>query len=173
MTEFFELGRVLKPQGIKGEIKAELYTDDPGRVSDLEAVYFEEDGAYVPVAVRRARTDGRCGFLFLEGVHDRDQAEKLRGRTFFIDRAHAAPLPEGAYYISDLVGLPVFLDGRQLGSLGEILQTGTKDIYVVELEDGGRLMFPAVEDVFAERDIAGRRIVLNADRLEEIGIYDL
>ena len=173
MKPYFELGTVLKPQGIRGEVKAELYTDDPERVLDLETVYFSGDGEFVPVPVKKARTDGKFAYLTFAGVMDRDEAEKLRGRIFYIDRAHAAPLPEGAYYVSDLEGLPVFCDGNRLGTLKEILQNGALDVYVVEKTDGSQLMFPAVPDVFVERNVDEGRIVLDPVRLAEVSVDDI
>ncbi len=173
MNDYFELGRILRPQGIRGEVKAELYTDDPARVQDLESVYFVSDGAYHAAAVASARSDGRFGYLRLAGVDSRDEAEKLRGRIFYIDREHAAPLPEGAFYVSDLIGLPVYRGAEEIGVLRDILQTGSKDIYVTKLHSGGELMFPAVPDVFRARDVENRRIVLDEQRLEEVGVYDV
>lgn len=173
MTGFFELGRVLKPQGIRGEMKAELYSDDPARVLDLQQIYFRRGGKYVAEPVAAARTDGRFAYLRLAGVADRDAAEKLRDQIFYIDRAHAAPLAEGAFYISDLVGLPVFLDGRQIGVLKDIMQTGSADIYVTTLADGRQLLFPAVPDVFRVRDVEAGRIELEPGRLQEVGVYDV
>lgn len=173
MTDYFELGTILKPQGIHGEVKAELYTDDPGRVHDLDCICFRTDSGYEAVRVISARTDGRFGYLRLEGTPDRNAAERMRGRVFYVDRAHAAPLPEGAFYVCDLIGLPVYRDAEEIGILRDILQTGSKDIYVTTLHSGGELMFPAVADVFTERDVAGRRIVLNGRRLEEVGVYDV
>lgn len=173
MKPYFELGTVLKPQGIRGEIKAELYTDDPSRAGDLETVYFEEHGTFTPAAVEKARTDGKFAFLTFAGVKNRDDAEKLRGKVFYIDRAHAAPLPEGAFYISDLEGLSVYCGGEKIGILKEILQNGACDVYTVEKQDGTVLMFPAVPDVFLERNVKEGRIVLDAGRLSEVSIDDI
>lgn len=173
MNDYFELGRILRPQGIRGEVKAELYTDDPGRVRELAQIYFRSDDGYRAAPVASARTDGRFGFIRLDGVEDRSAAEALRGCTFYIDREHAAPLPEGAFYVSDLVGLPVFVGEAEIGTLREILQTGAKDIYVTDLSGGGQLLFPSVPDVFVTRDVRGGRIVLDERRLKEVGVYDI
>lgn len=172
MKDYFELGRILKPQGVHGEAKAELYTDDPERVRELEYVFFKDSGTYRKQAVVSARTDGRFGYLRFAGIEDRDEAETLRGSIFYIDRAHAVPLPEGAFYVDDLIGLPVFAEsGRKLGTLKDILSTGAKDVYVVSLEDGGSLMFPSLGDVFRERSLD--KIVLDDQRLHEVCVYDV
>lgn len=172
MTEYFELGRVLKPQGVRGEVKAALYTDDPDRVYDLPHVYVESESGYRELIVKSARTDGRFGYLMLDGITDRSEAEALRDAVLYIDRANAAPLPEGAFYIQDLLGVGVYdQEGRLLGKLTDILQTGAKDIYVVQRSGGGTMMFPAVEDVFRERN-PERGIILDGKRLAEVADYD-
>lgn len=169
MKDFFELGRVLKPQGVKGEIKAELYTDNLDRVYDLPYVLTGTAPDFTKHEVASARTDGRFAYLALKDIQSRDEAEALRGNVLFIDRANAAQLPEGAFYIDDLLGLEVMTDaGRTLGKLRDIMQTGAADIYVVSREDGSELLFPAAEGVFVERNPKDGRIVLDAARLSEV-----
>lgn len=169
MKDFFELGRILKPQGVRGELKTELYTDDMERVHDLECVFMGDPAAPLKVPVRSARTDGRFAYLSLEGTDDRDAAEKLRGEVLYIDRAHAAPIPDGSFYISDLIGLRVTTDeGLELGILRDILQTGAADVYVVERKDQGDLLFPAADGVFVERNPDAGQIVVRAARLAEV-----
>lgn len=173
MTQMFELGRILKPQGIKGEVKAEFYTDDISRVHDLDHVYFGAGKNARRVRVAGARTSGAHAFLTLEGIADRDAAETLRGQLLYIDRESAAPLPEGAFYIQDLLGLEVRDDkNHQLGTLTDILQTGARDIYVVTASDGAQLLFPAVDDVFISKNPADGRITVRAERLAEIAEHD-
>lgn len=173
MTDYFELGRVLKPQGIRGEIKIEAYTDDMNRFADLPHVYLEAGGQYAKTFVEKARTDYKAAYLKLEGIDDRDAAEALRGRYLYIDRENAAPLPEGAYYIKDLIGLDVIAGGEKLGILKDILQPGAADVYVVTLNGGGTCMFPSVPGVFVEKDVAGGRLVVDENRLKEVAVYDV
>lgn len=169
MNDFFELGRVLKPQGIRGELKTELYTDDLERVDALPYVFTGDSAPLQKIGVRSARTDGRFAYLVLDGISDRNAAEKMRGAALYIDRANAAPIPEGAFYISDLVGLPVSTDeGVPLGVLKDILQTGAADVYVVERTDDDDLLFPAADGVFVERSPEAGRIIVSAARLSEV-----
>lgn len=169
MKDYFELGQILKPQGIRGELKAELYTDNPDRVRDLAQVLLGDPPALQPVSVAGARTDGRFAYLKLNGVCDRDAAEKLRGKTLYIRREDAAPIPAGSFYISDLIGLVVETDtGEQIGMLKDVLQTGAADVYVVSRTGREDLLFPAADGVFVERNPQAGRIVLSASRLSEV-----
>ncbi|HBU11902.1 MAG TPA: 16S rRNA processing protein RimM [Clostridiales bacterium] len=174
MTEYFELGKIVKPQGIRGEVKVEAYTDDLGRFCGLDFVFFKEGGGYVKHALAGARVDAKAAYLQFDGVADRDAAEALRGTTIYIDRENAAKLPPGAYYISDLLGMAVLDDGgNELGSLKDIIQTGSKDVYVVSLINGGTLLFPSVEGIYQKRDVQAGVMVLNREKLSEVAVYDV
>lgn len=173
MTEYFELGRILKPQGIKGEVKIAAYTDSLERFENLRSVYFLRDGRYESVEIEKTRTDATHAYIKFTGIDDRDMAEPLRGQYIYVDRANAAKLPKGRYYISDLLGMAVFCCGTELGRLEDILQTGSRDVYQVKLKQGGMLMFPSVDGVIISRDVEAARMELDGDRLEEVAVYDI
>ena len=172
MNDYFELGKVLKPQGIKGEVKIEAYTDDLSRFSYLKYVFIKKDGVMEKISVTKSRYDSLNAYLLLEGVCDRNDAEKLRGVYLYIDRQNAAKLPEGSYYIRDLIGLEVFdEEGEKYGKVTDILQNGSADVYVVKGEKG--MMFPSVEGVILSRDIEKGKMVVCKKRLDEVCIYDV
>ncbi|MDL2237267.1 ribosome maturation factor RimM [Christensenellaceae bacterium OttesenSCG-928-K19] len=174
MTDFFELGRIVKPQGIKGEVKVEAYTDDLERFYNLDFVFFKEKSGYVAHTLERVRVDAKAAYLKFEDTDDRNTAEKLRGTYIYIDRANAAELPPGAHYIQDLIGMTVSDDeGKKLGVLKDILQTGSKDVYIVALESGGTLMFPSIEGVYISKDVERGEIVLDHVKLAEVAVYDV
>jgi 16S rRNA processing protein RimM len=85
-------------------------------------------------------------------------AEQLRGGYLEITREQLVPLPEGSYYIFEIIGLKVYdLDGAYLGEITDVLQTGANDVYVVET--GGKpLLIPALKQVVREVDLQGRRM---------------
>lgn len=174
MIEFFEIGRIVKPQGVHGEVKLETYTDDTQRFYDLDFVYLKQGSGFEKIPVQKARVDRNAAYLKLEGIEDRNKAEEMRGQYVYIDRDNAAPLAEGAFYIRDLMGLEVKKDdGEVLGTLTDILQTGAADIYVVSLKEKGTCMFPSVPGLFIKRDIKEGLMVVDATRLEEVAVYDI
>lgn len=174
MTEYFELGRILKPQGVKGEVKLDAFTDDLSRFLDLDFAYFKDaEMGYRRINVEKARIDARYAYLKLQGVESRDDAEMLRGVLLYIDRAHAAKLPEGSYYIQDLVGCRVTDHaGKLLGILQDILQNGAADVYVVKMENG-TCLFPSVKHIVLERDVENGIIIVDMQKLAEVAVYDL
>jgi 16S rRNA processing protein RimM len=85
--------------------------------------------------------------LSLEGVEDRDAADALRGWLVQVPEQEAWKLPKGQYYWHQIVGLDVVTtDGRKLGTVAEILETGANDVYIIKREDG-ELLLPAIKDV--------------------------
>lgn len=98
------IGEVLKPQGIRGEIKIKTYTDENTAVKNFRRVFIGGE-EYKVLSFRT----GESGFAFLglRGVPDRNAAELLRGKEVEAERDDAPPLDEGTYYIVDLIGCEV------------------------------------------------------------------
>ena len=166
------IGEVLKPQGIRGEVKVKPVTCDPERFYDLEQVFFEKNGQYEPVQVLSARVDKSGAYLLLEGVSDRNEAEKLRGQLLYIDREHAVELPEDAEFICDLIGCHGADDeGRDLGELVDVMQPGGNDVYVFR---GllGEVLVPALKDVVLRVDVREKQMLFKAKRLNEVAVFE-
>lgn len=169
--EFFELGRILKPQGIRGEVKIEAYTDDIGRFEYLPYVFLKQGSEMVKIELEKQRTDNSFAYLKLKGVDDRNQAESMRGTYLYIDRKNAASLPEGRHYIEDMIGLAVVdTEGNDLGRLAEVIQTGAADVF--RTVGKRNMMFPSIPGVVLETDVDGGSIVVDAKRLQEVCVYD-
>ncbi len=169
MKEFLKIGQILKPQGIRGEVKLKPFVDDLDRFYDLETVYLKQKGTYEKFQVESARTYKQFAYLKLAGIEDRNTSETLRNLSVYVDRANAAKLPEGAFYIADLIGLSVYDDaGACLGTLEEIMQTGGVDVYAVKGERS--FLFPAAPGVILERNLETGRIVLDGKRLKEVRV---
>lgn len=166
------LGEIVRPQGIRGEVKLKHYTDDPGRFLELETVYREQGGGYAPLAITGARVNKDDVFLVIEGVNDRDAAEALRGVKLWIDRAHARELNEDEVFIADILGARAYdTTGAEIGTLKEVLTPGGVDVFVFQTPRG-TLMAPALKDVLLTLDADNGRIVLNEKRLDEVALYE-
>lgn len=170
--EYLLLGEIVRPQGIRGEVKLRHYTDDPNRFLELQTAYRKEGDAYAPVRVEAARVQKGDVFLSLEGVRDRDAAEKLRGVKLYVDRAHARALSEDEVFIADILGAAAYgTSGKRLGTLREVLTPGGVDVFVFDTERGA-LMVPALKTVLLELDAENGRIVLDESKLEEVALYE-
>ena len=152
------VGRVLAPWGHRGEVRVEIMTDFPERFSSLEEVLVGED--HVPYRLQSARRHKGNVVLKLEGVDSPEQAATLRGELLYIPVSEAMPLGQDQYYYYQILGLDVWTrEGRHLGQVTDILETGANDVYVVR--DGGReVLIPALADVVQEVDLAGQRMIV-------------
>ncbi len=157
------VGHANAPWGVRGHVKITPLTNNPERLATGALVYVN--------GVQRRIVDTRSpsGYpvVQFEGVVNREGAEALRGATIEIDEADLAPLPEGEYYIHDLVGLRVLtIDGDEVGILDDVLQTGSNDVYVVKRPGEKDLLVPAIDGVVGD-------INLDAGTLEIVPVAGL
>lgn len=174
MTTYLRIGVVLKPQGIRGELKVQPLTDDPRRFTRLEEVYLESaGGGYEKRALLRADVRADGVYCTVAGIDDRDAAEALRGQYLCVDREHAIKLPKDRYFVVDLIGCAVSDSlGNSLGILEEIIETGANDVYSIRGENNRLLLVPALKKLLALVDVQQKRIVLDADVLKEVAVYE-
>lgn len=163
MTEMAVIGKIIKAHGVRGELKVHPYSDFPERVSSLRRVFLENGGTDKAYQVLYAFVHGRFWVLSLEGVTNPDEAELLRGALLKIPLAERVPLPEDSYYLDELIGLEVYtVEGRFLGHLCEVLQTGSNDVYVVDKGEPGRgsgqVLIPALKTVVVRIDPVRKRM---------------
>ena len=96
------------------------------------------------------------------GINTIDEAEKLRNSFILVDRDDLGSLPEGIYYIADLIGLDVFTEeGELLGKVDDIYNTGANDIYVIKDDLGKQRLLPGIKDVIKEVNIEEGKIIVN------------
>ena len=172
LSEYLMIGEITKPQGVRGEVKVRPCTCDPGRFEGLETVYVKRGDDYAPVHVSVNRLSNDAVFMNVEGVHDRDAAEKLRGTLLYIDRAHAVALDEDSAFLADLYGLRGKVnDGRDLGKLTEVMQPGGNDVYVFN-GPLGEVLVPALKSVVLAVDLEAGEMRLDGARLDEVAVFD-
>lgn len=165
MTDKLIIGEVLKPQGIRGELKVKPFTDEAEDFHNFSRVFLDNT-EYKVISVR---TGAGLVFLGLKGVTDRNAAELLRGKQIVVPRAEAPAPEEGRYYVADLLGCAVVTEeGETLGTLTDVRQAAT-DIYT--LHDGAReVMFPVADGVVTAVDIKAGKIVVNKKRYLEVAV---
>ena len=172
MDKYLVIGEITKPQGVRGEVKLRPITCDPGRFDALTLAYLRRGEDYLPVRLSVNRRAQDAVYLSVEGVDDRDAAEKLRGELLYIDRAHAVELDEDTNFLCDLIGLRgVDDEGGDWGVLRDVLQPGGNDVYVFE---GGRgqVLVPALKSVVKKVDLEAGVMLLVAARLREVAVLD-
>ena len=172
MDNYLVIGEIVKPQGVRGEVKLRPITCDVERFNGLAQAYFRRGEDFIPVHIRASRRAQEAVFLTLEGVEDRDAAEKLRGEFLYIDRENALELGEDENFIVDLLGCRATdTDGREIGMLTDVMQPGGNDVYVFE-GPLGEVLVPALKSVVLRVDVREKTILLDAKRLGEVAVFD-
>jgi 16S rRNA processing protein RimM len=158
IPEYLTIATVLRPRGIRGELKVRIETNFPGRFARLTRVYLGPE--YRPFDFESFRPHKGHGLLKLKGCDDRNAAERLRGMDVQIPLQEAMPLGPEEYYEHQIVGLTVWTeDDDPLGVIEEVLLTGSNAVYVTH-GPRGEVLIPALKDVVLEVDLeAGRMIV--------------
>ncbi len=161
------IGEVLKPQGIRGELKVKTFTDFPENVKEFGTVYIE-DKPYKILSFR-VGPDG-AAYMGLRGIPDRNAAELFRGKKLEGEREDAPLLEEGRYYIVDIIGLScVSEEGEELGVVTAVTNLSS-DVYTIE-KAGKSILFPAVKGVIAKVDLENGKLIVKKSVFDEIAVY--
>ncbi len=162
MQEFLEIGQIVNTFGIKGMVKIKPFTDDINRFDDLEKIYIEKNNNKKEYEIEEVKYHKGMVLMKLKGVNTPEEAELLRNYYLKVKREDEPELEEGTYYIVDLIGLDVYSDdGKLLGKLDDIFNTGSNDIYVVKDELGKQILFPAISDVVKDINLEEKKIIVH------------
>ena len=161
------IAEVLKPQGIRGELKIKTFTDYPENVKEFKTVYID-DQPYKILSFR-VGNDG-AAYIGLRGIPDRNAAELFRGKKLEGAREDAPELEEGRYYIVDILGLSCETqDGEFLGIVKDIKNLSS-DVYTIE-KDGKSILFPVVKNVIIDIDLQNKKVIIDKAVFDEIAVF--
>lgn len=148
--ELMEIGKVVNTFGIKGELKILPYVkyfEDLNRINIKNNTY----------EIERMRKQKNLFIVKLKGFDDINQIEDLKDYNVFIEEQDKPELQQGEYYIKDLIGFEVYTDeGKLLGKLDDVFNTGANDIYQV-----GEILLPAIKDVVKQVDTKNKKIIVH------------
>ena len=162
--QYLVIGEVLRPHGVRGEVRMRVLTENRDGLLELEYLYLSAsavDTRRIRVDVNGIRFNKAYALLSLAGYRSRDEAERLRGNLVLIDREQAAPLEGEQYYLFQLIGLRVYSDDQEIGQVKEVLETGANDVYVVDSPAHGELLLPAHEETIVSIDFDSRVITMS------------
>ena len=161
---YLSVGQVLRPHGVRGELRVGIITDYPELLGQHAYFYLAHPDS--PDATHRYVVEGirlhkKSLLLKLEGCDDRTAAEGLRGMLVQIPVEDAVPLEEGEYYHFQLVGVRVETEsGEWLGQVVQVIKTGANDVYIVR-GPRGEVLLPAIDDVVLDLDLESKRMMVH------------
>ena len=165
--QFLETGRIVGTHGIKGEVRIEPWCDSPEFLCAFRKLYLDPRGENA-VEVK-SRPHKNITLAKIKGIDTIEDAERLRGKTVYIDRGDVQ-LGEGVHFVQDLLGLEIrdADSGRVYGSLTDVLRTGANDVYEITGGDGKKYLAPVIDEVVIEINTDGGYVLLRPMK----GIFD-
>ena len=162
MTKYLEIGQIVNTFGIKGMVKVKPFTDNIRKFDTLKTIYIQNKKEKKEYQIEEVKYHKDMVLIKLKGINTINEAEQLRQSYLLIDREKEEPLEEGIYYIVDLIGLEVYTDeGKLLGQVDDIFNTGSNDVYVVKDKLGKQILLPGIPEVLKKVDVENKKIIVH------------
>lgn len=154
MEELLQVGVITSTHGVRGEVKVFPTTDDPERFKTLKHVLLDTGREKKPLEIQGVKFFKQFVILKFKGLDNINDIEKYRQKSLYVTRKNAVRLQRDEYFIADLIGLKVQdEDGKELGTVKDVIETGANDVYEVEMADGKSLLLPAIKQCILNVDV--------------------
>ncbi|MCL6633371.1 MAG: ribosome maturation factor RimM [Alicyclobacillus herbarius] len=163
--EYLTVGVISNTHGLRGEVRVFPRTDFPEeRFSPGSVLWLRKEGQspFKKLVVRAARPHKQFWLVLFEGFSSISEVEPWKGMELCVPVSERIPLPEGSYYIDQLIGLKVYSsDGTYVGELVDVLTPGANDVYVVrgplQRKD---VLLPAIRDCILDVNLAAGKMTV-------------
>lgn len=157
MEQMMELGYVNNVRGLRGEIKVIHYCDYKEFFEELDSVIIK-NAEYKIEGIKYYKDQV---ILKLSDIDTVEQAEALRNQTIFAKKEDLPPLPEGVFYVADLIGVRAYLeDGTYVGEVTDVIQNGPTDILELKGESGTQILIPRVKEFVPFISVEDRKMTI-------------
>ena len=154
MEDLLQVGIIASTHGVRGEVKVYPTTDDPRRFRRLKEVVLDTGKEKMNLEIEGVKFFKQFVILKFKGLDNINDIEKYRQKSLYVTRKNAVRLQRDEYFIADLIGLKVQdEDGKELGTVKDVIETGANDVYVVEMTDGKELLLPAIKQCILNVDL--------------------
>ena len=167
LKKYLETGKIVGTHGVKGMVRVQPWSDSGEFLTNFKYFYLDKNGEN-KIKAEAVRPHGNVVLIAFKGVETIEDAEKLRGRVIYLDRKDIK-LPEGRYFIDDLVGCSVTDadTNKHLGTLTDVSATGANDVWHITSE-GKEYLVPAIDQVIVSVDVENSAVVIRPLK----GIFD-
>ena len=168
LKQYLEIGQIVSTHGITGEVRVNPWCDTPEFMKKFKTLYFDANGNKA-VKITACRPHGNVVIIKLDGIDTVEEAQKLRNKTLYMNRADAK-LGKGDWFIQDLIGCTVYDaddNEKTYGKLTDVAETGANDIWFIE-NNGKEYIIPAIKDVVINVDVENESVFIRPLK----GIFD-
>lgn len=154
MEDLLQVGIITSTHGVRGEVKVYPTTDDPRRFRRLKEVVLDTGKEKRNLEIEGVKFFKQFVIVKFKGLDNINDIEKYRQKSLYVTRKNAVRLQKDEYFIADLIGLKVQdEDGKELGTVKDVIETGANDVYEVEMADGKSLLLPAIKQCILNVDV--------------------
>lgn len=160
--DMLEVGKIVNTHGLKGEVKIVPWTDSPDVFEELEYVTVKLKNEEKKLYISGIKYQKNNIIVKFSQINHIDEAEILKNAVVLAERDMLGELPEGVYYIADLIGLDVCdEEGHIIGCVTDVFSTGANDVYEVKREGQKNLLLPVIDEVVKKVDISAGKITVH------------
>lgn len=155
MEKLLEVGKIVNTHGLRGEVKVVPWLDYPEDFEELETVYLKNRKETITLNIKNVKYQKNNLIVKFSEFNDINEVEQYKNCVLYADRDALGELPEGVYYIVDLIGLEVLDEesGEKIGKIADVFNTGANDIYDVKRDGKKNLLLPVIDEVVKEVNI--------------------
>jgi 16S rRNA processing protein RimM len=165
MEKWFNVGKIVNTQGIKGEVRVISTTDFPEeryKKGNVLFLFLPKNDEPVQLTIKSHRKHKNFDLLFFEGYENINEVEKFRDGIIKVPESQLGELEEGEFYFHEIIGCLVFTKhGEEVGKVTEILTPGANDVWVVKGKKGKEVLIPYIDDVVIKVDLKEKIILID------------
>jgi 16S rRNA processing protein RimM len=152
LDQCFQLGMVLKPHGLKGELYISLDTDYPEDYQEMESVFMLQNGKLVPFFIEHIQLKNKEALVKFEDVEDKETALSFRGNTLHLPLTELPELTGNQFYFHEIEGFQIEdKNNGMLGTVKEVFEAGHQDLIGMEF-NGKEVLIPINDEVILNVD---------------------
>jgi 16S rRNA processing protein RimM len=154
VDDCYQLGYIVKPHGLKGEVQVLIDSDDPQAYQNLESVFVQQGQQLVPFFIESISLKSQKAIVAFEDIHRVEEAAPLKGKKLFLPLAILPELEGDEFYLHELVGFQVVdaSNDQGLGEIKNVLEMGPQLTLVIEHLSGKELLLPYSEELKVKLD---------------------
>ena len=156
------IGYIVKPQGLKGEVKIDSVSPYLERFNRLDKVFLKLKENKQTYSIEKVRISGRFAYIKFSEINSRNEAELLRKAEVLIEEKDLIQPGENEYFVHDLIGCQVISENNDvIGDLTDVVQITSNDVYVVQSSEGVEVLLPATKEVVKQVNIEKKQIIIH------------
>ena len=154
MEQLLQVGVITQPHGVRGEVKVFPTTDDPARFKKLKKVILDTGKEQLNLEVEHVKIFKQFVILKFKEFNNMNDIERYKRCPLLVTRENAVPLEEDEYFVADMIGMKIVTeDGEEFGMLSDVMETGANDVYVIDSNEYGEVLVPAIKECILNVDM--------------------